>query len=650
MQKQSALKPYPLFRLTIPLVAGIFLCDTFGRNALSVDGWAIAVCLLFVGMAVASRRQKYTSRWLFGGTAFLFLFCLGALLVQRQWKQVSYDWPLEKNVYQGVIVETPQEKAKTYLCKMRVDTRVSVGKVVPVHRTLLLYVMKDSLSEQLRCGDWLQFYVRVTPSERMESLDTFDYGTYLSRKQISGTAVAFSGYWRRTGEYGPLTFRQQAGVWRDRILDCYRRWGFSGDEYAVLSALTVGYREELSDELQDTYRMAGVSHILALSGMHVAILWGMLAWLLGPLDRLRSLKWLRCFLITLLLWAFAFLVGLSPSVVRAVVMCMLMTMAYTAGGRSLSLNTLAVAAFFMLLYNPFYLFDAGFQLSFLAVLSIILVYPPLFGCMEVHHPLLRYVWGVMEVSLAAQVGTFPLVVYYFSFFPVHFLLSNLIVAPLACLILYGTVAMFVFSPVVVLHEWVVKALDGLLWCLNHSMQWVEGLPMARSGNVHFSVAETCLLYLLLFMMAGYWYRRSHKWLVCILLVANVFVGVEVYQTHFQKEVPQLLLSRAQVKNYSHAKMWQRDSIYYCKGVTVCLIADDRWQNKKADKLLDVDYVYVCRGYRGKIVSLQKLFRIRKIVLDSSLSDYKANSLKEECGLLGLDYIDMSGKGFLRISL
>lgn len=189
-----------------------------------------------------------------------------------------------------------------------------------------------------------------------------------------------------------------------------------------------------------------MSHILALSGMHIAVLWGLLCWILRPLDRSCLLRWVKCGIIVLLLWTFAFLVGLPPSVIRAVVMCMLMTVARAAGEWTLSLNTLAIAAFFMLLYNPFYLFDTGFQLSFLAVFSILFIYPVIFRCWRVHHPVPRYIWGIVAVSLAAQLGTAPVVIYKFAYFPVCFLPANLIVAPLVFVIIYGSVASFVLSP------------------------------------------------------------------------------------------------------------------------------------------------------------------------------------------------------------
>lgn len=659
MRNPMPWKAYPIFRLTIPLVAGIFLSDTFFQGTMVAAGCSIGIGVCLLGMCLTVKGQGYSTRWLFGSMAFLFLFCVGALSVQYKKGKVAYKWPSERAIYKGVIKETPQTKEKTYLCKLDIEARIApdsisagwmVKEAVPVNRTVLVYIAKDSLSEKLQCGDPLYFYARVSQPQQMGIPGEFDYAAYLFRQQISGTAVVFPGYWRHAGMREPLNLKQRASVWREKILQYYRKWGFSGDEFAVLSALTVGYKEELSEELKGTYQTAGVSHVLALSGMHVAILWGLLSGVMRPLDRKRLGRWMKCFFLVVILWAFAFLVGLSASVVRAVVMCMLMTMARAAGERALSFNTLAIAAFLMLLYNPFYLFDVGFQLSFLAVVSILAIYPVVFRAGGNRCSVLRYVWGVVAVSLAAQVGTAPLVIYYFAHFPIHFLLANLIVAPLAFLIIYGAVAVFIFSPFAVVHEWGVKGLDGLLWLLNNSIKWVEHLPFSQYGEVHFSLLQVCLLYFLLLLWVDYRWGKSRRLAVAMLGVLNLFFGVWFYQKQFYRAEPQVVLARSQVMNYPPVEMWQQDSIYHYKGVTICLLADNRWRNKEADRLLNVDYMYLCRGYQGKIAPLQEIFQIKKVILDASLSDYKLNLLKEECKRLGLDYIDLSQKGSFHILL
>lgn len=639
-----------MFRLTIPLVAGIFVSDHFFQGALPVlvSGTGILGCL--IGLIVLMKWQGYLSRWLFGGMVFMFLFCVGALLLQQKWQRVDYEWSSGKNMYQGVIVDVPQEKAKTYLCKLRIDKEMSERGMVPVNRMILVYIMKDSLSVNLRCGDHLNFYTRISTPEREVIPGEFDYAAYLFRQQISGTAVIFPGYWQWTGKKSALTWKQRAGVWREKILDSYRKWGFSGDEFAVLSALTVGYKEELSEDLRETYQVAGVSHILALSGMHIAVLWGLLCWILRPLDRSCLLRWVKCGIIVLLLWTFAFLVGLPPSVIRAVVMCMLMTAARAAGERTLSLNTLSVAAFFMLLYNPFYLFDTGFQLSFLAVLSILFIYPVISRCWRVRHPVPRYIGGIVAVSLAAQLGTAPVVIYKFAYFPVYFLPANLVVAPLVLVIIYGSVASFVLSPFTVLHIWVVKGLNGVLRLLNDSMQWVGDLPVSHSGDIHLSLLQVGILYVLLFVVLSYLLSPSRKSLITVLCGINLFIGFSGCLYYMKEESFQLILAHSQVKVSPQKDVWQQDSIYHYKGMNICVLVDNRWRSRSVDSLLDIDYMYLCKGFKGKIAPLQKIFKIRTVILDASLGGYRLNLLKDECRGLGLDYIDMSPKGSYRILL
>ena len=224
--------------------------------------------------------------------------------------------------------------------------------------------------------------------------------------------------------------------------------GVSGDELAVLSALTIGDKEELSESIVETYSVAGASHVLALSGLHIGFISALLLFVLSPLwIRWRFLKPFLFLSVILLLWGFAFLTGLSSSVVRAVVMCSfgLLSMLIPAC-RKLTLNTLGVTAFLMLLFNPVWLFDVGFQLSFSAVAAIVLLQPGLYGLLSVKNRLLRKAWGLVTVSVAAQIGTAPLVMLYFSRFSTHFLLTNLLVIPLVSLIVYAAVILLVLTP------------------------------------------------------------------------------------------------------------------------------------------------------------------------------------------------------------
>lgn len=256
----------------------------------------------------------------------------------------------------------------------------------------------------------------------------------------------------------------------------------------------------------------------------------------------------------------------------------------------------------------------------------------------------------MAVSLAAQLGTAPVVIYKFAYFPVYFLPANLIVAPLVLVIIYGSVASFVLSPFTVLHIWVVKGLNGVLRLLNDSMQWVGDLPVSHSGDIHLSLLQVGILYVLLFVVLSYLLSPSRKSLITVLCGINLFIGFSGCLYYMKEESFQLILAHSQVKVSPQKDVWQQDSIYHYKGMNICVLVDNRWRSRSVDSLLDIDYMYLCKGFKGKIAPLQKKIKIRKVILDASLGGYRLNLLKDECRGLGLDYIDMSPKGSYRILL
>lgn len=192
----------------------------------------------------------------------------------------------------------------------------------------------------------------------------FDYGQYLQRQGISGTAIVYSGYWRKLLQPSTPTFKMQALMLREQIVKKFRTWSLEDDVLAIISALTVGDKSKLTREIKATYNAAGVSHILALSGLHIGILSMILSWLFYPLRRVCGGKWIAGFLIVGLLWGFAFLSGLSPSVIRAVTMFSAYVVASIfSEDRFSGFSALTLTAFIMLIYQPMYLFDVGFQLS-----------------------------------------------------------------------------------------------------------------------------------------------------------------------------------------------------------------------------------------------------------------------------------------------
>ncbi len=485
----------PIVRLAIPLATGIFFAGHFhGFFSLRAAALTLVGLWLVVGGWLLFRKRG--GRWLFGVGTTLFMFLVGCVLMETEWRRVTVRWPSEKRLYEGIVQEMPVEK------KRSIQYRVQINE-----KDILLYLSKDSLSRRVDMGDVLRFYALVSPPSNPSDSTTFDYASYLRYNGISGTAYAAPGCWCIQEKCPELTLKQRALKVRQKIVDIYRTQRMAEDCLPVVSALTVGYKTELDGQLREHYSTAGISHVLALSGMHVGIIWMFLSFLLQPLGKGIGGKWARWLPATVLLWSFAFIAGLEASVVRAVIMCMLMELGRISGSRPLSVNTLGIAAFFMLLYRPSYLYDVGFQLSFMAVLSIILFCPLLFRLLPTENRFLRWGWGVLSVSVAAQLGTAPLVMHYFSGFSVWFLLGNVVASVVVPLIILLGLLTFMALPFPAMLRYVALGLEKLVGVMNAMAREISGWPLARLECADFPPLAVLVSYLLLAVVWLCWRRR-----------------------------------------------------------------------------------------------------------------------------------------------
>ena len=288
---------------------------------------------------------------------------------------------------------------------------------------------------------------------------------------------------------------------RAKLLDRLSESGVDGSVYAVVAAMTLGDKSQLTKELRDTYAVSGASHILALSGLHLGIIYTLLSLLLSR----RRWQVISQVVIIVCIWLFVFLVGMSASVVRSAVMITVYALLSLGHRDKMSVNTLAFAAIVMLLFNPKSLFDVGFQLSFMAVLAILLFYPLfesvwsqqfLFG-----HRLFRWLWTTLAVSCAAQIGVAPLIAYYFGRFSCYFLLTNLVVVPAATLILYLSLLVLLIPSLAYLLVYIVDALNQLLL-------WITMLPGASIEGLHPTLLQVWMTYVIIGAVYGLLIRRT----------------------------------------------------------------------------------------------------------------------------------------------
>ena len=277
---------------------------------------------------------------------------------------------------------------------------------------------------------------------------------------------------------------------RNELLERLSDHGVDGSVYAVVAAMTLGDKSQLTNELRKTYAITGASHILALSGLHLGIIYTLLSVLLS-----RRRWWIVSQVVIIVcIWLYVFLVGMTVSVVRSAVMITVYALLSLGHRDKMSVNTLAFAAIVMLLFNPLSLFDVGFQLSFLAVLAILLFYPLFEGVWPqpflMDHRAFKWLWTMLSVSCAAQIGVAPLIVYYFGRFSCFFLLTNLLVVPAATLILY-------LSLVVLLIPSLAYLLIYMVDTLNHLLTWVATLPGVSIEGLHPTLLQVSMVYVII---------------------------------------------------------------------------------------------------------------------------------------------------------
>ena len=449
----------PLLRLAIFLMAGI----TIGKYiVVTFPLWPILLGLVLIA-CLLGRYELLQSV-----AISACMLVLGWLLMNRQLVSQKVTWPEEEVRYEAVVLSEPIEKPKTML----VDIQLVVSG-----QKLKCYLYKDERSKALRIGDGLQIQSRIEQQE-------FTVRTFVPSWKWKKAQVSLKHLSRL--DRTKLYFLKL----RSRLLARIKvGWNDDNDAYAVVAAMALGDKKGLTKELKETYSVTGASHILALSGLHLSIIYTVLSLLIGR----RRQMFAQIVMITGI-WVFVFLVGMPTSVVRSAVMLTLYAVLSLGHRDKMSVNTLAFTAIVMMIVSPMTLFDVGFQMSYMAVFTILL-FVPLFE--EVFpeqylmsHSVVKWVWGIVAVSLAAQIGTAPLTAYYFGRFSTCFLLTNLIVMPAAVVILILTMVVMLIPSLAYLLLYIVAKLNAIL-------SWIASIPGSSINGLHPSVLQISMVYVII---------------------------------------------------------------------------------------------------------------------------------------------------------
>lgn len=679
----------PLLRLAIPLIAGIavgWVCNISLLCILLV--FIPSVLMLLLGI------MRFAPKWLFGIGAMMLMFALGLFVENRQASEKTFQWSSEKKSYTAHLVEMPVVRGTNVkvLAEVVADS-LTQGSDERSEGLVYLYFQRTVDTELLSAGDMVAFEAKIIPPENQGNPAEFDVENYYYIKGISGTVFVPERKWRLLPEkrYSLPVYALRI---RAKALAQYKQLGFEEGTLALLSALTLGEKRDFPKDLKESYSVAGASHILALSGLHLGVLYMLLAFIVPMRGHKILYRLLRETLILAVLWAFAFVAGLSPSVLRAATLFTLMSMGRLLGYDVSSVSSLSFAAIVMLLFSPHLLFDISFQLSFAAVLAILLLAPPLQKAMRVyeHGVVYGYVVNLFIISVVAQVGVMPFVWYYFGVFPVYFLLTNLFIVPLAFVVIMMVVVMWLLAPVPLLQSGVAWLLSKALTLMNMGVDAVASLPGASSPLPPLDVwgAVGVALFMVLLLYALYTRRR---WLVFVsssallllvavyaflwktanegnyMLIYNnrknpllhlVFEGGENYLV---SSVPQLdaeyeyvskpFLQREGLTTprwvdweYNDSLVQYNEGGVSFEGVKVRLLDHPHWiENECAEP---VDILVLCRGFLGRIDKLVKVYPAKCVVVDGSLYKRSRERIKREYSHLGIDVTDISQTGAMKV--
>jgi len=503
----DVLRKLPVSRLIVPYLTGVLLLTGQERLVLSLllfGGWS----LLLFRFLENRLPSAWSIRWLPGAGLFCLWLSIGGINGNLLVLKGSFPGGGQTSFVANVrLVSLPVEKPKSKQCEVLVE-QIQNGFEAWNGKHLQLYLAKKLSPAEPGIGDRLQIVLKPALPEAPANTFEFDFGKWLRRKGICATSYVKD--WKILSKASVWNVKAQAERMRLLLLQQFSRFGLDGPEFALVSALVLGETNQLTNEIKADFSVSGVSHILSVSGLHVAVVYAVLALLLSFFDKFEKGRVPKQLILVALLFFYAFLTGLAPSVIRSALMFSLLAMGKCLHRKSQTLNTVLFSAFVLLLWNPGFMYDLGFQLSYLAVFFIVVVHPRLVALWNPPNKAVIYLWEMLCLSLVAQLGTSPLTVFAFHSFPNYFLFNNLVAVPYSSLVIYLALAFLMLSGIPWVGPFLARLLDGFLHGFLVLVETTGDLPHALTENLYPSVLEVIGFYLIIltFFVAILLKRRS----------------------------------------------------------------------------------------------------------------------------------------------
>lgn len=490
----------PLIRPATALISGIMAGSLFNFN---LNFLILALLVVVVLLLIASLFYSFRITLFFGAGIYI-LFAVAGI-----WRFQAYNRRPElftEGKYSATVLEILQEKPKSYQSVLKISAFFRNDSIFKTNEKVMVYFAKSEKASRLKPGEQIVFDKTPQPVENSIDLNGFDYAGYLERKRIYRQVYLPDSRWIESGMF-THNFLILAERTRLQMLEIFRNQDLGEKELNVLSALTLGYKRGLDPETKRVFSAAGAMHVLAVSGLHVGIVFMILSFFLSFLKKRKRGEIAYLLVMITSLWCFAFLTGLSPSVSRAAAMFTIVVIASVFKKSSNIYQSLVASAFVLLLLNPNNLFEVGFQLSYAAVFGIVFLQPRLNKIFTFRFRVSRYFWALLTTSVAAQIATFPLSAFYFNQFPTFFWVSNLVVIPAAGILIPLGISLLFFGGIPLIAVPLTKITGFVLQLVIQFLETVEKFPLSV---LEFSVHRIELIFLYLTMFFSFIFIASKK--------------------------------------------------------------------------------------------------------------------------------------------
>lgn len=676
---------YIFIWILIPFISGITLASFAMIPALPL---VVAQAFLLVTIVILLRKSLKYAEF----TSFLFfilLFLAGISFFHL--RQPKTPPLLSEDTY---LLEISDDLAQT---KKSIRTFAKVIAALDTNfiesHQILIYLPKNDSTKNLQPGDRIMAICKPQKIINAGNPNEFDYAKYMATKGVVQTCFI------KDDEYLPYPPNKNFNIvyfakqQRKKILSLYRGMNLTEKQFAVAAALTLGYKNALDREVKSAFSKSGAMHILAVSGLHVGIIYMFFLRLFSLIPTLTFRQYIQPLLLLSALWSFAFISGLAPSVMRSSLMFSIFVIGNATHSKTNFFNKLAATAFFLLVWKPYWLFDVGFQLSFSAVSSIVFFQQFVDKYMRKLPIIIKYFADSISVSIIAQFGTLGFSLYYFHQFPTYFILTNLVAIPLAfTLVLLSllTLILAIFSTSAATSLSVI--LQPTLQFLIYTVEKIENLPSSALEAISISKLQLLLFYLAVFTIGYYLKSKKRKYLYATLIIVVLFSLDTNRQDYYRAQMNELVVFNVKkqsviawskggsshfwteedsitsnlkyattpylIQNYiplrhtSHATFSKQ---WYKGHLTIHNTKLYRWSNnsllnKYAENPMHIDWLILSQNATFNPISIKKLFNFKGVIIDSSNSMKNAKSALDSCRKYNIKAHHIAKQGALTIPL